>query len=55
MSFLKKIRKWIVASLTPTYGSQLEAYIISHRPQNNSDIEKLTLEFDQRVSQQKII
>lgn len=31
-----------------TYGSALEAYIVSHNPQNAADVDRLMREFDQR-------
>lgn len=31
-----------------TYGSELEAYIISRYPQNVYDVEKLTMEYHNR-------
>lgn len=33
---------------TQTYSSALEAYIVSHNPQNTHDIEHLERQFDQR-------
>ena len=31
-----------------TYGSELEAYIVSHQPQSAADVDRLTREFDQK-------
>lgn len=31
-----------------TYGSALEAYIVSNNPQSAGDVDRLTREFDQR-------
>ena len=31
-----------------TYGSALEAYIVSHDPQTACDVDRLTREFDQK-------
>ena len=33
-----------------TYGSALEAYIVSKNPQDGCDIDRITREFDQKVS-----
>jgi hypothetical protein len=32
-----------------TYGTKLEHYIISHNPQDTSDVERLTVEFDRKA------
>lgn len=32
----------------PTYGSELEEYIVSQNPQGIADIERLTVEYDRR-------
>lgn len=38
----------LISLFTPTtYGSQLEAYITQHRPQNGADVERLQKEYDQ--------
>jgi multidrug resistance efflux pump len=34
----------------PTYGSSLEQYITSHNPQHSGDVERLTVEYNQKVS-----
>ena len=31
-----------------TYGSELEAYIVSNQPQNSADVDRLAREFEQR-------
>ena len=31
-----------------TYGSALEAYIVSHQPQSAADVDRLTQEYDQK-------
>lgn len=31
-----------------SYGSALEAYIVAHKPQDASDVERLSREFDQK-------
>ena len=31
-----------------TYGSALEAYIVSNEPQNSADVDRLQREFDQK-------
>lgn len=31
-----------------TYGSALEAYIVSNQPQNSADVDRLAREFDQK-------
>jgi hypothetical protein len=33
-----------------TYGSELEAYIVSRNPQDSCDVDRLAREFDQRIS-----
>ena len=33
-----------------TYGSELEAYIVSRNPQDSCDVDRLAREFDQRMS-----
>jgi uncharacterized protein YneF (UPF0154 family) len=38
-----------------TYGSDLERYIISKRPQNAGDIDRLTFEYNQKMSDERII
>jgi hypothetical protein len=37
----------LLSLFTPTtYGSELEAYITHHRPQNGADVERLQKEYD---------
>jgi hypothetical protein len=38
-----------------TYGSELERYIMSHNPQSNHDVERLTRQFDKQLSQGRIL
>ena len=33
-----------------SYGSSLEQYITSHNPQHSGDVERLTVEYNQKVS-----
>ena len=33
-----------------TYGSDLERYIVNRNPQNAGDVERLTFEFNQKLS-----
>jgi hypothetical protein len=33
-----------------TYGSALEAYIVSNNPQNEGDVDRLMREFDSKMS-----
>lgn len=33
-----------------TYGSELEAYIVSKNPQDGADIDRLSREFDQKMA-----
>jgi multidrug resistance efflux pump len=40
----------IVARDQQTYGSSLEEYISSRNPQHSGDIERLTVEYNQKVS-----
>lgn len=53
--FIHPIVGW-VKSLTEqyqkpqTYGSALEAYIVSHDPQDVVDVDRLTREFDAKMS-----
>lgn len=43
---------YIVAksSKTSNYGSSLEHYISSHNPQHSGDVERLTVEYNMKVS-----
>lgn len=38
-----------------TYGSDLERYIVNRNPQNAGDVERLTFEFNQKLSEERII
>jgi multidrug resistance efflux pump len=40
----------VVANDQRTYGSSLEEYISSHNPQHSGDVERLTVEYNQKVS-----
>lgn len=41
----------LISLFNPTsYGSQLEAYISYHRPQNGADVERLQREYDLKVT-----
>jgi hypothetical protein len=37
------------------YGSDLEKYILSKNPQNSGDVERLTFEYNQRLTNERII
>jgi hypothetical protein len=50
------IRAWAKSLLEAynkpqTYGSALEAYIVSNQPQNAGDVDRLTRDFDQKMNQ----
>lgn len=38
-----------------TYGSDLEKYIVNRNPQNAGDVERLTFEYNQRTSNERIL
>jgi acyl-ACP thioesterase len=38
------------SSNNTTYGSSLEQYISSHNPQHSGDVERLTVEYNMKVS-----
>lgn len=38
------------SSRNTTYGSSLEDYIASHNPQHSGDVERLTVEYNMKVS-----
>jgi len=40
----------MVGESKSTYGSQLEQYIISHKPNDTADVERLTREYDLAAS-----
>lgn len=51
--FIQPIVGWVKSlaqdfSKPQTYGSALEAYIVSNDPQNPADVDRLMREFDQR-------
>jgi hypothetical protein len=53
--FIQPILGWVKSlaqsySKPQTYGSALEAYIVSNEPQNACDVDRLTREFDSRMS-----
>jgi len=37
-----------------SYGSDLEKFILSKYPQNNADVERLTLEFEQHIIKNRV-
>jgi hypothetical protein len=52
MRLLKKVSKQLAELFSgfdkpQTYGSALEAYIVSHNPQDGCDIDRLQRQFDQ--------
>jgi hypothetical protein len=49
---LELIKKWLMPY---TYGSDLESYILSHNPQSIYDVEQLTRQFDNQLSQGRIL
>ena len=51
--FIQPIVGWVTSlaqqfSKPQTYGSALEAYIISHDPQSTADVDRLMREFDEK-------
>ena len=44
----------IVARSQRTYGSSLEQYITDNHPQNNGDVERLTVEYNMKVKRGEI-
>ena len=44
MNFIKMIEAFF-GLINTTYGSELEDYIVSGNPQNESDVERLTREY----------
>ena len=38
-----------------TYGSDLERYIVNRNPQNAGDVERLTFEYNQKTSDERLI
>lgn len=49
---LNFIKNWFKPT---TYSSELESYIINHNPQNGGDIERLTRQYDNHISQGKLL
>jgi hypothetical protein len=43
------IIKWLanLFGTSPTYGSELEQYILAHRPMNAGDVDRLAREYSQ--------
>ena len=41
----------MIAEKQPTYGSQLEEYIISQNPRDIADVERLTNEYDRKTKE----
>ena len=48
MWILKKIEVFF-SKFSDSYSSKLEEYIVSHNPQNEADIERLTMEYHKRM------
>ena len=44
---------WVARSQR-TYGSSLEQYITDNKPQNNGDVERLTVEYNMKVKRGEI-
>ena len=44
---------WVARSQR-TYGSSLEQYIADNNPQNNGDVERLTVEYNMKVKRGEI-
>ena len=44
---------WVARSQR-TYGSSLEQYITDNNPQNNGDVERLTVEYNMKVKRGEI-
>jgi hypothetical protein len=42
-------------SKSTTYGSDLERYIVNRNPQSAGDIDRLTFEYNQKLSDERII
>lgn len=49
MWILKKIEGYF-SKFARSYSSELEKYIVSHNPQTEADVERLTAEFNRRMS-----
>lgn len=53
--FIQPILGWVKSlaedfKKPATYGSALEAFIVSNNPQDSCDVDRLTREFDARMS-----
>lgn len=48
MWFLKKIEEYL-SKFSNRYSSELEKYIVSHNPQSEADIERLTVEYHKKL------
>jgi hypothetical protein len=53
--FIQPIVGWVKSlaesfNKPQTYGSALEAYIVSHEPQSPCDVDRLTRDFDAKMS-----
>ena len=46
---------YLVIPKQDTYGNQLENYITSNNPKNVGDVERLTQEFDRKISDEKFL
>jgi len=49
MWILNKLERFF-SKFKDSYSSRLEEYIISHNPQTEADVERLTIEFHKRMS-----
>lgn len=49
MWILRKIEEFF-SKFANSYSSKLEEYIVSHNPQTEADVERLTIEFHRRMS-----
>jgi hypothetical protein len=41
----------LISEKQPTYGSQLEEYIVSQNPRDIADVERLTNEYDRKTKE----
>jgi hypothetical protein len=41
----------LISEKQPTYGSQLEEYIVSQNPRDIADVERLTVEYDRKTKE----
>lgn len=49
MWFLNKLERFF-SKFADSYSTRLEEYIVSHNPQTEADVERLTIEFHKRMS-----